>query len=510
MENVNLNQTAGAGFESLTREMATILWARKWLALAIFVAVVTSGTVVTVLLTPTFESSMKILISRERADQRVTPGESKTDQNQADISDEEFNSEIEIMQSRQVLEAVINELGLTRPAADAKPEGALSALRSRLAEFYRSLHKQSEPSPLDRAVRNVSDSLEVVSVKKSRIIKVTYKDPDPDRAAKILNALYRKYSDHHLKLRQNSQAANVFRQQADSFKDQLDGATQALKHFDVANGGAGVSSQKELLMQQFYQTQSQANATRTEVRETEQRIGALQAQLATQPERIETGTTTKYAQALDKMKDELMQMELQRTQLIQKYKADHRLVRDIEQRIAQTKEVITREEQSPPQEKSVALNDVHRRLINDILNAQSNLTALREREKGQTTLAAQYQARMIELDQKSYEKNDLERTRTVNEEAYLLYHKKSQEAEIANALTLEKVANVSLADAASPNYKPISPKPALNFAVFMLVGLLAAIAGAIAVEKMNPAVRNEASVRRHLGIEVLASISDAQ
>src|SRR5581483_1723866 len=494
MENAKRNLKAASGVESLAREMLAILLARKWVALAIFLAVVTSGMAVTVLVTPVYESSMKILVSRERADQRVTPGDAKSELNQPDISDEEFNSEIEIIQSRQVLEAVVNELAKARRPVPAEAEGLIAGLRSRAAAFYRSLHKQTEPTETDRAIRSISERLEVVSVKKSRIIKVTYRDTAPDRAPLVLNTLYQKYSDHHLRLRQSSPAAQVFRQQAESFKDKLENATEVLKRFDEQNGLASVAAQKELLMQQFYQTQSQANATRTEIRETEQRVTTLNAQLATQPERIETGTTTKYVQALDKMKDELLQMELQRTQLLQKYKPDHRLIKDIEQRITQAREVITREEQSPPQEKSVALNDVHRRLMNDLLSAQANLMALREREKSLSTLAAQYQARMIEIDQKSYEKTDLERNKTVNEEAYLLYHKKSQEAEIANALTQEKVANISLADAASPNYKPISPKPALNFLVFAAVGFIAAIAGAMMIERINPAVRNEDSV----------------
>jgi uncharacterized protein involved in exopolysaccharide biosynthesis len=509
MEKSQQNLSAG-GMETLAREMIAVLWARKWLALAIFLSVTGAGLMVTLLIAPTYESSMKILVSRERADQRVSPGEARNDNPQGDISDEEFNSEIEIIQSRQVLEAVVRELNLERAAIDAAPKGMLPDLKARFASFYRSLHNQAEPTMLERTIRSLSENLEVVSVKKSRIIKVTFRDSDPERAAKLLTALYRKYSDHHLKLRQSSQAALVFRQQTEAFRDKLDDATTALKKFDARNGVASVASQKELLIQQYYQTQSQANSTRTEISETEQRIAALKMQMATQPERIETGTTTKYVQALDRMKDELLQLELQRTQLLQKYKSDHRLIRDVEQRIAQAREVIAREEQTPPQEKSVALNDVHRRLMNDLLSAQANLMALREREKSLTALASQYQARLIEFDQKSYEKTELERAKAVNEEAYLLYHKKTQEAEIANALTLEKVANITLADAASPNYKPISPKPVLNLIVFAVVGFFAAIAGAITVEKVNPTVRSEDSVRRSVGLDVLASISDAR
>lgn len=510
MENEKRKQTATDGLEVMLRDLLTVLWARKVLALTIFLAVVGSGMLVTILMPPTYESSMKILVSRERVDPRVSPAELRNDNPQAEISEEEFNSEVEIIQSRQVLEAVVRELGYDQPGATTQSSGLMSSLKAYLADSYRALHKQSEPTPMERAIRRVSESLSVVSVKKSRIIKVTCQNDNPEQAAKILNTLYQKYSDHHLNLHLKSQAAHVFKQQAESFKDKLDSANEALRKFDAQYGVTSVTAQKELLMQQFYQTQSQANAARTEIRETEQRIAALKVQISTQPERIETSSMTKYVPALDRMKDELLQMELQRTQLLQKYKPDHRLVQDLEQRINQAKEVLTREEQSPPQERSVALNDVYRRLTNEILSAEASLKALQEREKSLTALAVQYQARLIEFDQKGYEKSELERAKSISEEAWLLYHRKSQEAEIANALTQEKVANINLADAASPNYKPISPQPVLNLIVFTVVGLLAALAGTVTIEKLNPAVRSEATVRRRFGLEVLASISDVK
>jgi len=490
------------------RELLTVLFARKFLIAMIFVAIVGAGMAVTLLTPPTYESSMKLLVTRDRIDPQVSPAESRTDVVRGEISDEDFNSEMEILQSRQVLEAVVNELGLARGQADGSIDW-LSAARARAASFYRSLHKQGEPTPMERAVNRVADSIEVISVKKSRIIKVTCRDSEPERAAQLLSALYRRYTDYHLKLHQNSQAAQVFHEQTEEFNRKLNDATEKLKRFDAESGVTVAASQKEMLLKQFYETQSQANTTRTEIRETEKRITTLKAQLTTQPERIETEARTRYVAALDKIKGELVDLELQRTQLLQKYKPDQRQVRDIEQRIAQARELLAREEQTPPQEHSVALNDVHRRLMNDLLSAQANLTALTEREKSLSSLAAEYQARVIELDRKSYEKSDLERARTVSEDAYLLYRKKAQEAEIVNALNQEKIVNVSLADPASANYRPVAPKPFTNLAVLVVVGLIAALAGAFIAERFNPVVRGEESVRR-FGMEVLASIPEVK
>ena len=116
---------------------------------------------------------------------------------------------------------------------------------------------------------------------------------------------------------------------------------------------------------------------------------------------------------------------------------------------------------------------------------------------------------MIELDQKGFEKSDLELTRKAAEEDYMVYRKKAQEAEIVNALNREKIVNVNLADAAGVNYKPTSPKLMTNLMVFFVIGLIAALVGALLAEHISPVVRGEDTVRRQLGLEVLATIPEA-
>lgn len=471
-------------------DLLRALCSRKRLFCGIFFAIVGAGMIITILLPPTFQSTMKILVTRNRVDPQVTPAEKNSDFSRSELTEEEFNSEIEILLSRAVSEGVVKRLGLDKQDDNAS-RGWLARLRARLGNLYRSFHGQAAPDATERAVTYLAERLDAVSIKKSHIIKVTYQDSNPKRAAQALDELYRQYAEHQLRLRQNSKAANVFREQSEAFSRKLDEATEALKRFDAQNGVAANTSQRDLLLQQTYQTQSDLDKARTEIRETTQRIAALRTQLAAQPERIESESRTKYVEARDKMKDEILTLELQRTQLLQKYQPNHRLVKDVEQRLAQARELLAREEQSPPQERTTVLNDVHRRLTNELLTAQANLTTLRERGQILARLADQYKAQVARFDTKSLERVDLERVRAINEEAYLLYRKKAQEADIANALNQEQVVNFSLAEAPSVNHKPVSPKPLINLAALVMVGLMAATA-IVAFLERNRLISSEA------------------
>jgi uncharacterized protein involved in exopolysaccharide biosynthesis len=463
-------------------DLLRALYSRRLILCGIFLAVVGAGMIVTFLLTPTYQSTMKILVTRDRIDPQVTPGEKNFELSRGELTEEDLNSEIEILQSRAVVEGAVRQLGLDHQYAEA-PRGWLARLCARPANFYRSFHHQAAPDPVERAVTNLTEHLEIVSIKKSRIIKLTYRDSNPERAAQALNELYRQYGEHQLRLRQNSKAANVFNEQSEEFNQKLQAATETLKRFDARTGVTANTAQQGLLQQQFYEVQSQLDKTRTEMRETEQRIAALNAQIKTQPERIESEARTKYVPALDKIKDEIMTLELQRTQLLQKYQPNHRLVKEVEERLAQSRELLAREEKSPPQERATVLNDLHRRLTGELLSAQANLATLRERAQRLATLAAQYRAKVTRFDTKSLERADLERMRAVNEEAYLLYRKKAQEADIVNALNQERILNFSLAEAPGVNRKPISPKPLINLAVLVLVGLVAAVAIVAFIER---------------------------
>jgi len=448
------------------------LYSRRFLLCGLFFTIVGGGMIVTFLLPPTYESTMKILVARDRIDPQVTPADKSSDVLRGDFTAEEFNSEMEILQSRTVIESVVRQLGLDKQDAP----GWLARLITRLGDLYRSFHHQAAPDATERAVRRLTERLEVFSIKNSRIIKVTYRDRNPERTAQVLNELYRQYGEHHLRLRQNSRAANVFHEQSEAFSQRLAEATEALKHFDAQNGVAANTAQRNLLLEQFHKVQADLDKARTEIRESERRIAALKTQLESQPERIESEARTKYVSARDKMKDEILMLDLQRTQLLQKYQPNHRLVKDVEERLTQARELLAREEQSPPQEHTTVLNDVHRRLTNELLTAQANLTTLGEREQSLAALADQYKRLVARFDIKSIERVDLERERAVNEEAYLLYHKKAQETDIVNALNQERVVNFSLAEAPSVNRRPVSPKPLINFAVLVVVGLMAAVA----------------------------------
>src|SRR6185436_8263526 len=198
---------------------------------------------------------------RNRLDPQLSASDKTGDSQRGGLTEEDFNSELEILQSRAVLEATIKQLDPAQPDQAGEAEEEPPSLRSRLGNWYRKLHRQNQATDLEKATTELAGRLEVVSIKKSHILQVNYQDNSPERAARVLQVLYRQYAEHHLRLNQNEEAAQVFRTQSDDFNRKLREATETLKHFDATNGLSGSPAQRDLLLQQSYQIQAQLNDT---------------------------------------------------------------------------------------------------------------------------------------------------------------------------------------------------------------------------------------------------------
>ncbi|HEX4945912.1 MAG TPA: hypothetical protein VFZ34_04590 [Blastocatellia bacterium] len=424
--------------------------------LVLFLGVFGLGLAALVCLPKRYESSLKILL---------VPGQGTGTAPPLEL----LQSEVEILKSYEVLNRALTE----NPQADSR-------------------------------------KLAIETIPASRLIHVSYQDHSPQSAVQFLQTLYAAYSEQRKQFRAPMNTDAMLRERSAAFQQQINEANAALKQLGAQHDLQSLATQQDLVLKQFYELQKQADTCQIERRALTDQINRLQAQWETQPDMVETGSVTKYGQSADKLKEELHALELQLTQLRQKYQPNHRLLRDQEQRIQQVKEMIAREEQNPPRERSFALNDTRRRLSEELMQAQTQLAALEQREQQLSALTKTYQARLAELSGQGFKKSDLERTRALNEEAYVLFQKKAQEAEIQAVFEQTTDVQIRLLEAATVNPRPISSSWEQSLAGLALLGFMTSIGGVIALESRRPRLRHAASLQRRFGLSVLAKLPPAR
>ena len=82
----------------------------------------------------------------------------------------------------------------------------------------------------------------------------------------------------------------------------------------------------------------------------------------------------------EQIRSKLTQLELERDSLLQRYTADDRLVKDKETEIAELKKRSRNGQETSVGSESISLNDVHRRILNELLQARVQLRALNEKK----------------------------------------------------------------------------------------------------------------------------------
>lgn len=78
--------------------------------------------------------------------------------------------------------------------------------------------------------------------------------------------------------------------------------------------------------------------------------------------------------------------------------------------------------------------------------------------------------------------------------------------EIANIMNVDNVSILAKADVAD-SLSPIKPKPLLNVAIAMVVGLMAGVGIAFLLEYFDNTIKNEQDVERELGLPILGVIA---
>src|SRR5262249_1295478 len=150
------------------RDCAAVGFRQSRIILYTFTIVFSAVMAITWVMPAEYESEVKILVKRERVDPIVTPENNVQPVIQRDLTEEDLNYEVEILKSEDVIERVAVESGLTELVSESRLKGfALGWIRNKeaLGQDIRTV----------RATQLLENKLKIEPLKKTRLIKVTYR-----------------------------------------------------------------------------------------------------------------------------------------------------------------------------------------------------------------------------------------------------------------------------------------------------------------------------------------------
>ena len=470
------------------RDLLAVLFRQRRLGFSSFAAV-SLAVVLYGVLAPSYQAHMKVLVRRGRVDAPVTPTPTPSPMFQREeVTEEELNSQVELLRDDEILRTVVLAAGLSR------------------GSWYERLLKSDDETRLARAVRRMTHRLRVEPMRKTNLIEVAYSSSDPEQAAAVLHFLAAVYLARQQRVHRPSGEFEFFEQQVVQSRRGLLDAEFHLMDFTSDQGVVSAAQERDMELQKLSDAEANNRQTQVAIAETAQRIRGLQAKLQSLPERAITEIrNSDNPQLSEKMKSKLLELQLKRTELLTKFQPSYRLVEEVDQQIAETKDSIAGEEKSPLREQTSNQDSNHEWVKSELIKAQVELGTLEAHGRAASIQVAGYRETAQKLGGNAIRQGELLGELKAAEEKYLLYVNKREEARIEDALDQGGILNVAIAE------EPRVPAlPARAAWVFGLVGVvLGGTMGtslAFAADYLNQGFRTPDEVTAYLGTPVLASL----
>jgi uncharacterized protein involved in exopolysaccharide biosynthesis len=471
------------------RELAMVLF-RQRKAFVCVAGLVLAGAVFYVLAGDRYQANMRVLVRPGRADAPVSAQENAPlDLTRLAITEEELNSEVELLRDDEVLRKVVIDNGL----------GGRDWLH--ILRFH-----EGPEERIERAARRLAKKLKVEPMKKTNLIEISYASEDPRRAARVLQSVANAYLEKHTVVHRPSGEVHFFEQQTEDARHQLEETQARLLQFTAGHKVIEAAQERDLALNKLSDLDASYRQACIDRAETEQRVRELREKLRTLPER----TTTQMRSAdnpelLKALKSSLLELQLKRTQLLDKFEPNHRLVQEVEQQIAQAQTAIAAENSAPVRDETTDKSAQYEWAKSELEKAEVELKGLEARATATGAQEAAYRALARQLGEDAIAQDDLQNTEKAAQDNYLLYLKKREDARMADALDQRGIVNVAIAE------QPAAPAlPLWSTWAVVMIGLAAAgtagTGAAFAADHLDPSFRSPEDVVGYLNGQVLASL----
>ncbi|MGH7797281.1 MAG: GumC family protein [Candidatus Binatia bacterium] len=455
----------------------------KWkrLIFSAFIVFAVAAGIAMYLKPPVRSATAEILIKVDRQPLQISGLATRADKNQVS---QIMNSEVQLMESRQVLQAVAMKL-LGGPGKSV-PADKLEAKTNSLAG-------NTFPVPLPD----------------STVLQVNYFAETSEEAESTLRLIIDEYIDAQAAIQSGSiKLLKFYEQEKQRVETELRAAEDQLNEWQGRNETVSIAQQITSHLNILEDRRRTLQQTEAQVEATRAKVVILRNQLEGQPERLVMDQDQVMNPLVTKLKDQLITAEVALQDLLQRFTEKHRSVSQKKEQVALIKKELAAAEENIIGRETTSLNPLRANLQQQLADADALLSSLmsqkgvlvRQVNGALETLAA--------LREKKVKIDELSRLVDLHKDAFMLYGKKLEEGRIATGLGKEQLANVALIGPARATSATDLEKRIMMVILAALIGVALGTAAAFGFECVNNVLRTRQDVEFYLGLPVLAAIPD--
>lgn len=371
-----------------------------------------------------------------------------------------FQTQYEIIRSRAVMERVLQTLNLPQRSPEFAHGGDV--------------------------VGQVQAAVSVEPKRGTRIVYVKFEHTDPAVAAEVANAVANAYIRYNLdlKLRGTQDALGWLTEQIGQLKTRMQDSSTALQSYRTKSGIMGLQEQRQITAQKIMDFNKQYLEAQAQRLTAEAKLNSL-TQISKDRTSAESMFTVVQSPIMEKLKNEISELELQRSKLLKVYRDKHPEIVKLD---AQIQHITQR---------------VDAEIQNMVRSLQTEYRVAKAREENLLSNVNQLKREGQDLNEKEMQYLTLQRDVESNQQLYETVLKRMKETGMAGGL---ETNNVRIMEEAKAPGAPIRPRKVRTVSGAALTGLLIGLGLAIAVEYFDTTVKSTDDVERYLGLPVIATV----
>jgi uncharacterized protein involved in exopolysaccharide biosynthesis len=435
-----------------------------------------------------YTSEMVLLVQNSRGNDVISSSQSGSAPpvGASDVSEEQLNSEIAILNSDDLLDQIVD------------PSWKNSS-REHMSREQLEAHAN--------AVRALRGQIRVAPVRSSHAISIKVVARSGSEARSTLNSLLDAFLQKQRQIGRPAGASALFAEEAEEYRKKLAAARLELANYQNQHGFVSLATREGELEGKVLDLQSQHRDVEVQIVDAEKRIAADTQELATLPERQPTIESTSPATGrLDQLSVLLLTLTNKRTELLTKYKPDDRLVKEVDQQLADTRASLREAAEVAPQSASTDVNPNWQAAQRDLMTGKvllNGLLARRAKLAGQiSTLSRQLSG--TELQSGDFE--GLAQKVAELENGYRAFVTKRDESLVSDLMDQHQWLNVAVAEYPTLSLSPSHPKPFTDLVLGAGAALLMAGCAVFLCEVTRQKIANPAELEAATRYPVLATV----
>lgn len=422
-----------------------VLLKRRWTILTVAAVMTTIASLVSFLMVPIYEATARLEIEPETP---LLQSQSSSDVYQKVDADDIFlQTQIQVLQSESLSWQTIEQLNLARH---------LDALANSKSTSHESDNHKVQ---LIGAFRS---HLKVEQVPKTRMLAVSYQDPDPQVAAQVATSVVNGYLEYNFRQKDEAiRRSGWMEQQMQALKANVEKSEQAVVSYEQQNQIV-VAGDKQNVLEQMLADQSRdlttARSERMQKESVYKQVLANRAQLA----------SLVHDELLERLEEKSADLRQQYTAIVAQYGPNFPNAKRLQLQVNDSQNQIEHEQN---------------RIISRM---SSEYKAASDREALAAAGVAQQKEEVGKLNQLLVQDNMLRHEFETNQQLYESLLHRLKDATVSAAL---RSTNIHLVDSALPPNTPIRPKKIVNIVSAFWVGLIVGVIGAFAQEALDNSIK---------------------